>query len=91
MVMSRGFTIVFLIIIRFRFPKLKSFSEIIRFRYGNHVLKLITKNEKHNYWLCKTHLDTAFLNSCLDNDLVSTFLRCKLSSKRLQNSESYRR
>ena len=88
MVMLRAFTIVLLIIIRCRFPKLKSFSEIIRFRYGNHVLKLITKYEKHNYWLRKTHLGIAFLNSCLDNDLVSTLLRYKLSSKRLQNSES---
>ena len=36
-------------------------------------------------------MDIAFLNSCLDNDLCPTFLRYKLSSKRLQNSESYRR
>ena len=37
------------------------------------------------------NLDIAFLNSCFDNDLCPTFLRYKLSSKRLQNSESYRR
>ena len=91
MAMLRAFTIVFLFIIRCRFPKLKSLSEIIRFRYGNHILKLIGKYEKHDYRLRKINLDIAFLNSCLDNDLCPTFLRYKLSSKRLQNSESYRR
>ena len=64
---------------------------LIRLRYGNHVLKLIRKYEKHNYRLRKIHLDITFLNSCLGNDLCPTFLRYKLSSKRLQNSESYRR
>ena len=91
MVMLRAFTIVFLFIIRCRFPKLKSLSEIIRFRYGNHVLKRIRKYEKHDYRLRKTHLDIPFLSSCLDNDLCPVFLHYILSSKRLQNPESYRR
>ena len=91
MVMLRSFTIVFLFIIRCRFPKLKSQLEIIRFRYGNDVLKLIRKYEKHDYRLRKIHLDIPFLNSCLGNGLCPTFLRYKLLSKRLQNSESYRR
>ena len=89
--MLRAFTIVFLFIIRCRFPKLKSLSEIIRFRYGNHVLKRIRKYEKHDYRLRKTHLDITFLSNCLDNDLCATLLLYKLFSKRLQNSESYRR
>ena len=91
MVMLRAFSIVFLFIIRYRFRKLKSLWEIIRFRYGNHVLKRTRKYEKHGYRLRKTHLDFAFLGSCLDNELCLTFLRYKLSSKRLQNSECYRR
>ena len=65
-----AFTIVFLFIISCRFPKLQSLSAIICFRYGIHVLKLIRKYEKHDYWLRKTHLDIAFLSSCLDNDHV---------------------
>ena len=91
MVMLRAFTIVFLLIIRCSFPKIKSLSEIICFRYGNYVLKLVRKYEKHDYRLRKIHLDIAFLNNCLDNDLCPTFLRFKLPSKQLQNSESYRR
>ena len=89
--MLRAFTIVFLFTIRCRFPKLKSLSEIMHFRYRNHVLKDIRKYEKHDYRLRKTHLDIAFLRNCLDNDVCPTFLRYKLSSKRLQKSESYRR
>ena len=85
-----AFTIVFLFIFSCRFPKLQSLSAIICFRYDIHVLKLIRKCEKHDYWLCKTHLDIVFLSSCLDNDLCPTFLLYKFSSKRLQNSESYR-
>ena len=85
MVILRAFTIVFLFIIRCSFPKLKSLSEIIRFRYCNHVLKLIRKYEKRDYRLCKIYLDIVFLNSCLDNDLCPFFLRYKLSSKWLQN------
>ena len=73
--MLRAFTIVLLFIIRCRFPKLKSLSEIICFRYGNHVLKRIRKYETHDYRLRKTHLDIPFLSSCLDNDLCPTFLR----------------
>ena len=91
MVMLPAFTIVFLFIIRCRFLKLKSLSEIIRFYYGNQVLILIRKYEKHDYRLHKIYLDIAFLSSCLDNDLCPTFLRYKLSSKRLQNYESYQR
>ena len=55
------------------------------------VIMHLRKYEKHDYRLRKIHLDFAFLNSYLDNDLCPTFLRYKLSSKRLQNSESYRR
>ena len=36
-------------------------------------------------------MDITFLNICLDNVLCPTFLRYKLSSKQLQNSESQRR
>ena len=89
--MLRVFTIVFLFIIRYRFLKLKSLSEIIRFRYGNQLLIFIEKYEKHDYGVRNINLNIVFLNSCLDNDLCPAFLRYKLSSKRLQNSESYRR
>ena len=89
-IMLRVLTIVFLFIIRCRFPKLKSLADIIRCRYGNHVLKIIRKYEKSDYRARKLNLDIKFLNTCQDNDLCPTFIQYKLSSKRLQNSNAYR-
>ena len=86
----RIFTIVFLFIIRCHFPKLKSLSEVVRFSYGNHVLKFIRKFKKLDYRVCKINVDIEFLKSCVENDLCPTFLCYKMSSKRLQNSESDR-
>ena len=80
MAILRIFTLVFLIIIRSRFPKSKPLWEIIRYRYGNYVLKFIRKFEKLDYWLHKISVDIEFLNSCLENDLRPTFLRYKMSS-----------
>ena len=85
------FTIVFLFIIRTRFPRTKSLIDVIRFRYGNNVVKFIRKFEKLDYRLRKINVDIDFLNSCLENDLCPTFLGFKMSSNRLQNSESYQR
>ena len=71
--------------------KIKSHLEVVRFRYGNHVLKFIRKFEKLDYEVRKINVDIELLKSCLENDFCLTFLRYKMSSKRLQNSESYRR
>ena len=91
MVILHIFTIVFLFIIRTRFPRTKSLINVIRFRYGNNVVKFIRKFDKLDYRLRKINVDIDFLNSCLENDLCPTFLRFKMSSNRLQNSESYQR
>ena len=91
MALLRTLTLVFLFIIRSRFPKSKPLSEITCYRYGNYMLKFIRKFEKLDFRLRKINVDIEFLNSCLENDLRPTFLRYKMSSKRLQNSESYKR
>ena len=83
-------SIVFLFIIRCRSPSSKSLSDIIRLRYGNHVLKIVRKFEKLDYRVRKIICDISFLQTCKDNDLCPTFLRYKMSSKRLQNSEAYK-
>ena len=91
MALLRTLTLVFLFIIRSRFPKSKPLSEITCYRYGNYMLKFIRKFEKLDFRLRKINVNIEFLNSCLENDLRPTFLRYKMSSKRLQNSESYKR
>ena len=57
------FTLVFLFMIRSRFPKSKPLSEIIRNRYGNYALKFIRKVEKLDFSLRKISVDIEFLNS----------------------------
>jgi len=47
--MLRTLTLVFLFIIRCRFPRSKSLTDVIRWRYGNHMLKIIRKYEKLDY------------------------------------------
>ena len=61
--------LLFLIIIRSRFPKSKPLSEIIRDSYGNYVLKFISKFEKLDFRLRNISVDTELLNICLENEL----------------------
>ena len=84
-------TIVFLFIIGTRFRKANSLIDVIRFRYGSNVVKFVRKFEKLDDRLRKINADIDFLNSCLENELCPTFLRFKMSSNRLQNSETYQR
>ena len=53
--------IVFLFLIRLRFPKSKSISDIIRGRYSQSTFKRIRKFEKLDYRLRKAELDLEFL------------------------------
>ena len=54
------------------------------------MLKFIRTFEKLDFRLRKISADIESLNSCLENDLCPTFLRYKMSGKRLQNFESYK-
>ena len=56
-----GSSIVFLLLIRLRFPHSKSLSEIIRRRYGEKTIKRLRKFEKIVYRLRKAELDLEFL------------------------------
>ena len=59
--------------------KNKALIDVIRFRYGNNVVKFIRKFEKLDYRLRKINVDIDFSNSCLENDLCPTFLKCHLT------------
>ena len=49
--------LVFLFIIRVRFPKGKSIADMIRSRYGEAFVRKIRKFEKSDFKLRKGHLD----------------------------------
>ena len=90
-IMFYVFTLVFLFVIRCRFPKLKSLAPIVCSCYGNHELKNIRKYEKLDYRYQKLDLDIQFLDTDIWVELCPTFLWYKMSNKRLQTSDVYRR
>ena len=83
--------LVFLFIIRIRFPKGKSIADIIRSRYGEAFVRKIHKFEKSDYKLQKGHLDLRFLLECKKNNLIPKFLLFKLVNRHLHNSVVYKK
>ena len=85
----RILSLVYLFLIRLRFPSGASVSDVIRKRYGNEVLSKLRKYEKLDLKIGKAKLDISFLEVCLEHDLTPTFVQFRTANKSLQNSESY--
>ena len=83
--------LVFLFIIRIRFPRGKSIADIIRNRYGEAYVKKIQSFEKCDFKLRKCHLDLKFLLDCKNNGVIPKFLRFKLANRHLKNSHVYKK
>ena len=81
--------IVFLFLIRLRFPHSKSLSQIIRRRYGDKIIKRLRKFEKIDYRLRKAELDLEFLVKCRDNNVIPKFLNFRLANRSLRFSLTY--
>ena len=83
--------LIFLFIIRIRFPKGKSIANNIRSRYGEAFVRKIFKFEKNDYKLRKSHLHLRFLLECKKNNLIPKFLQFKLANRHLHNSVVYKK
>ena len=83
--------LVFLFIIRIRFPRGKSIADIIRNRYGEAFVKKIRRFKKCDFKLRKCHLDLRFLLDCKKSGVIPKFLRFKLANRQLNNSHVYRK
>ena len=59
--------IVFLIVVRLRFPSNLSTIQVIRNRYSNDTVKLVRQFEKLDYKYRKLLLDISFLENCIKN------------------------
>ena len=70
-------TLVFLFLIRLRFPSRKSIAEIIRKVYKD-------------YKVCKNRGDLEFLKLCQENGLTPKFLNFKIANRNLRYSYSYK-
>ena len=83
--------LVFLFIIRIRFPNGKSIANIIRSSYREAFVRKIHKLEKNDYKLRKGHLDLRFLQECKKKNLISKFLQFKLANRYLHHSVIYKK
>ena len=83
--------LVFLFIIRTRFPVKKSIAEIIRGRYNDETLHKLRHFEKLDFKLRKVKLDTEFLDKCFKQGISPKFLHFKVANKSLRISVSYKK
>ena len=86
----RVMSIVFLFLVRLRFPSLLSTVQVIRNRYGNEVVKLMQKFEKLDFKYRKVLLDLDFLDNCIRNNVAPKFVQFRVANKYLGNSSTYR-
>ena len=86
----RVFSLVFLFLLKLRFPTNKSVAEIIRKRYGSDAVKWLRKFEKLDFKIRKNEADLQFLQSCHQEGLTPKFLNFKLASSSLKHSRTYK-
>lgn len=81
--------LVFMALIRLRFPRHLSFINVIQNRYGNEVVKLVRKFEKTDFKLRKLKLDLSFLGICEGHGVVPNFLNFRTANAGLKRSTCY--
>ena len=89
MVMLKVISLVLLFMMQIRFPADKSIAYILRFRYGNILVKGLRKLEKIDYKLPKCKLDIAFLETCQEDKIRPKYLNLGVSNLHLKTSRSY--
>ena len=86
----RVLSLVFLFIVRLRFPSDKSIANVIRSRYNDEIVKQIRRFEKLDFKIRKNEADLDFLQSCQQNNLIPKFLNFKVASSSLRFSRTYK-
>ena len=77
--LMRVAAIAFLFLIRLRFSKSKSISDILRLRFSRSTLKRIRKFEKLHYRLRKADLNLELLLRCRDSNVIPIFFNFRVS------------
>ena len=80
---------VFLFLLKLRFPANKSVADIIRKRYGSEAVKLLRKFEKLDFKIRKNEADLQFLQRCHQEGLAPKFRNFKLANSSLKHSRTY--
>ena len=87
--MFRIISLIFLFILKLRFPRNKPLSETIIERYGRSTLQLFRKYESRCFKLKKSEADREFLVLCKSYNVVPKFMKFKLYKKSLYSTPLY--
>ena len=87
--MIRVLTLVFLFLVRCRFPAQLSIINVLRKRYGETLVKHVRKLEKLDFKYKKASLDLEFLLICKRQNIIPNFLKFKLANRQLLTSNAY--
>ena len=87
--MLRVITLVFLFLVRCRFPVQLLIISLLRKRCGDTVVKQVRKFEKLDFKCKKASLDLQFLQMCKSQNVIPNFLKFKLANRQLLTSNAY--
>ena len=87
--MIRVITLVFLFLVRCRFPVQLSIISVLGKRYGDTVVKQVRKFEKLDFKYKIASLDLQFLQMCKSQNVIPNFLKFKLANRQLLTSNAY--
>ena len=85
----KALALVFVFLIRLRFPKNLSLIQVIHKRYGNTVIKLVRRFEKLDFKHRKATLDLQFLKTCQEFKVTPKFLQFRVANDSLKQSQTY--
>ena len=83
-------SLVFLFIIKLRFPPKKSIATIITDRYGQNIFCLLRRFKSLDFKVRKSQLDIYFFEKCIKNQLTPKFVQFKVANKHLCSSSAYK-
>ena len=85
----KALALVFMFLIRLRFPKNLSLIQVIHKRYGNTVVKLVRRFEKLDFKHRKAALDLQFLKTCQEFKVTPKFPQFCVANDGLRQSQTY--
>ena len=85
----KALALVFMFLIRLRFPKNLSLIQVIHKRYGNTVVKQVRRFEKLDFKHRKAALDLQFLKTCQEFKVTPKFLQFRVANDSLKQSQTY--
>ena len=87
----RTLALIFMFVVRLRFPSRLSLLQVIRNRYGDTIVKLVRKFEKVDFKHRKAALHLNFLQTCRSFNVIPKFLQFRVANKNLRRSQAHQK